>query len=633
MSRPLRLLIVGSSDQDVRILLHALEQAGFLPLVERPANLHALRHTLQENWWDVIIADAESAQLGAEQALRLATEFGLDTPLLAISQQGDSGKAEYLMRLGARDFFVANQLTRMGQVIERELREIAFRQKLRECMGLLNRTSDACVVTDLECQITYWNHSAAELYGWNAEEVAGRNFIQLLHHEGDGRPHEASQEAFRTGEWSGELNQLTKHGLRVLTISRWTLLRDARQKPRNILVVNSDITRQKQLEAQFLRSQRMESLGTLASGIAHDLNNVLAPILMSIQFLRDTVADDASRTMLATLETSAQRGADIIKQVLTFARGMEGDRIALQPKYLLKEMAKIIQETFPKTITVKTEYTNDLWSVMGDATQLHQVLMNLCVNARDAMTGGGQLTLTAENVTLDESFANMIHDAKPGPYLVLCVADTGPGIAPVILDKIFDPFFTTKALGKGTGLGLATALGIVKSHGGFLQVKSEVGRGAQFRVYLPATFSQGTSYAPSEVTTVPRGSGQLILVVEDELSVREVTRRTLENNGYRVITAGDGTEALALFVQNAREVNAVLTDMVMPFMDGAATIRALRKINAKVPIIAASGMMSHRQEAEATGANVQAFLSKPFTAEQLLKCLNQAFNEPEPTGA
>ena len=606
-------------------MLQGLEQAGFLPLVERPAHLPALRHTLQENCWDLIIADTEAAPVGTEQVLKLTTEFGLDVPVLATSQTADPRTVEYLMRLGARDFFTAGQFARLGPVVERELRETATRQRLRECSGLLNRTSDACVITDLEGQITYWNRSAAELFGWNAEEVQGRNFIQLLHHEGDSKPHEASQETFRTGEWNGELNQVTKNGLRVLTISRWTLLRDSRQKPRNILVVNSDITRQKQLEAQFLRSQRMESLGTLASGIAHDLNNVLAPILMSIQFLRDTVADEASRTMLATLETSAQRGADIIKQVLTFARGMEGERIALQPKYLLKEMAKIVQETFPKTITVRTDYPRDLWAVTGDATQLHQVLMNLCVNARDAMTGGGQLTLSAENVTLDESFANMIHDAKPGPYLILCVADTGPGIAPAILDKIFDPFFTTKALGKGTGLGLATALGIVKSHGGFLQVKSEVGRGAQFRVYLPATFAEGTTAAPSQAISVPRGLGQLILVVEDELSVREVTRRTLENNGYRVLTASDGTEALALFVQHARDVNAVLTDMVMPFMDGAATIRALRRINATVPIIAASGMMSHRQEAEATGANVQAFLSKPFTAEQLLKCLHQAF--------
>ena len=625
MSRPLRLLIIGSSDQEIRLLLQGLEQAGFLPLVERPANIAALRHTLQENCWDLIISDTEAAPIGTEQVLKLTTEFGLDVPVLATSQTAELRTVEYLMRLGARDFFTAGQFARLGPVVERELRETATRQRLREYSGLLNRTSDACVITDLEGQITYWNRSAAELFGWNAEEVQGRNFIQLLHHEGDSKPHEASQETFRTGEWNGELNQVTKSGLRVLTISRWTLLRDSRQKPRNILVVNSDITRQKQLEAQFLRSQRMESLGTLASGIAHDLNNVLAPILMSIQFLRDTVADEASRTMLATLETSAQRGADIIKQVLTFARGMEGERIALQPKYLLKEMAKIVQETFPKTITVRTDYPRDLWAVTGDATQLHQVLMNLCVNARDAMTGGGQLTLSAENVTLDESFANMIHDAKPGPYLILCVADTGPGIAPAILDKIFDPFFTTKALGKGTGLGLATALGIVKSHGGFLQVKSEVGRGAQFRVYLPATFAEGTTAAPSQAISVPRGLGQLILVVEDELSVREVTRRTLENNGYRVLTASDGTEALALFVQHARDVNAVLTDMVMPFMDGAATIRALRRINATVPIIAASGMMSHRQEAEATGANVQAFLSKPFTAEQLLKCLHQAF--------
>jgi two-component system cell cycle sensor histidine kinase/response regulator CckA len=312
-----------------------------------------------------------------------------------------------------------------------------------------------------------------------------------------------------------------------------------------------------------------------------------------------------------------------VKQVLTFARGIEGERILLQPKHLLKEMVKIAQETFPKDIEVTAQYAPRLWVIKGDPTQLHQVLLNLCLNARDAMPDGGKLSLIAENIDLDSYYAQMTPDAKAGPYVVLTVTDTGHGIPDELLDKIFEPFFTTKAVGKGTGLGLATALGIVKSHGGFMHVYSVRGKGSQFKVHLPATRTDQADAAQIIPVAPPRGQGELVLVVDDEAPIRQITCRTLKENGYQVITANDGAEAVAVYAQNAAKIIVVLTDMIMPFMDGAATIRALHRINPEVRIIVASGMLTHKREAEAIGPGVRAFLSKPFTAEKLVSCLHE----------
>jgi nitrogen-specific signal transduction histidine kinase/ActR/RegA family two-component response regulator len=391
-----------------------------------------------------------------------------------------------------------------------------------------------------------------------------------------------------------------------------------------MLVVNTDLTEQKRWEARFLRSQRMESLGTLASGIAHDLNNVLAPILMAVHFLEDSVQDESSRTMLSTLEKSALRGADIIKQVLTFARGIEGERCILDVRFLIKDMAKIIEETFPKSIVARVNCPASLWPVQADATQLNQVLMNLCINARDSMGDGGQLSILAENVQLDEYYSRMSPEAKPGPYVVITVSDTGPGIPAGIMDKIFDPFFTTKEVGKGTGLGLSTALGIVKSHDGFIHVFSESGKGAHFKVFLPAQVG-AEPLAPLDEKARPlRGTNELIMIVEDEEAIRQITKKTLEIHGYRVLSACDGTEALALYVQNSDDIKLVFTDMLMPYMDGLATIRALRKIEPKLKIIATSGMITYKGELEAAGIEVLDFLPKPFTADQLLRMLRDA---------
>ncbi|MBD2302655.1 response regulator [Nostoc sp. FACHB-190] len=359
---------------------------------------------------------------------------------------------------------------------------------------------------------------------------------------------------------------------------------------------------------------------TCTSGIAHDLNNVLAPILMTAQLLEVQLQDERSRRLLPILITNAKRGANLVKQVLSFTRGMEGERTLVQFKHLIIEIQQIIKETFPKTIEITTLLAQNLWVISGDATQLHQVLMNLCVNARDAMPNGGILKITAENFVVDENYANMHLDSKIGPYIVISVIDTGLGIPTEILDRIFEPFFTTKELGKGTGLGLSTVLGIVKNHGGFINVHSEAGQGSQFKIYLPA---QEITETVEEVEAVfPGGNGELILIVDDEAAIRDITKTSLESYNYKAITASDGIEAIALYAEHRDEISLVLTDMLMPSMDGLTTIRTLQKINPEVKIIAISGLVSSDKVNAAYNMGIQAFLSKPYTANQLLEAIS-----------
>jgi CheY-like chemotaxis protein len=365
----------------------------------------------------------------------------------------------------------------------------------------------------------------------------------------------------------------------------------------------------------------MESIGTLAGGIAHDLNNVLAPILMSLQVLGDDLKEGSSRQMLATIETSARRGAELVKQVLGFARGLEGERVHLQLKHIIKDLVNVLRETLPKSITLKHDLSPDLWTVSADPTQIHQVLMNICVNARDAMLNGGTMKIAAQNIRLDENYARMNPDAKSGGYVLLTVEDTGTGMSEETKVRIFDPFFTTKAIGHGTGLGLSTAMSIAQSHGGFLNVYSELGRVSKFSIYLPAAGTESEAVIAQRDSQYPRGAGELVLIVDDEQSILQITAATLEKFGYTTATATDGAEGLAVFAERKNDVAAVLTDISMPLMDGPAMIRALRKIKPETPILAMSGLMNPDQSSELEILKVDGFLTKPFTAEKLLTSL------------
>lgn len=509
----------------------------------------------------------------------------------------------------------------MTDITERKQAEL----QLAEQAALIDQATDAILVRDLDNKILFWNHRAEVIYGWSRQEAIGSSVATLLY--SDTTPLEESTKAvLRNGEWSGELQHLTQAGKVITVFCRWVLLRDSHGDPKSILAINSDITERKRLEQQLMRTQRMESIGTLAGGIAHDLNNILAPILMSADLLKDDLRSPESRAILDTLVTSASRGADLIKQVLGFARGIDGKPLLIDIGNTVHEIQKIIQDTFPRNIDLRVEKPTDLWRINADPTQLHQVVMNLCVNARDAMPGGGVLKVGVDNIIVDDVFAGMDLQAKPGPYICIRVSDTGIGMPRDIQEKIFEPFFTTKELGKGTGLGLSTTFTIVKNHGGFVNVYSEPGKGTKFKVYLPACVGVSNSKDLNDdipaATAAPLGAGELILLVDDEAAVREITRKALERFGYQVITANNGAEGVSAYLQNRDKIDVVLTDMSMPVMDGPAMIVALKSIDPGVKIIGSSGLASNGDVAKALGAGVEHFVPKPYTAETLLKTLH-----------
>jgi len=409
--------------------------------------------------------------------------------------------------------------------------------------------------------------------------------------------------------------------------SRGRLVRDPAGRPARINGILWDITERRKLEAQFLRVQRMEAIGTLAGGVAHDLNNVLAPIMMACELLKPDERDKDQPRLLEIIRVSTKRGAGLVKQILSFARGLDSQRVELQPARLIEELQHILRETFPKSIRFQTELAPNLWTLAADAIQIDQVLLNLCINARDAMPNGGTLTITAQNVTLGEDCPALNPEAKPGDYVMISIADTGTGIPAEIRAKIFSPFFTTKEAGKGTGLGLSTALGIVKNHAGFLNLHSETGKGSVFKVYLPASPPAKAADQQGGKPQSHRGNGELILVVDDEASFRAITKQTLEAWGYRVITAGNGAKAITLYAQHQQECAAVLMDMVMPVTDGLAAIQTLAQMNPQVKIIAASGFIAEGAVAKAKSKAVKKFLLKPYTPARLLKAVHEVIHE------
>lgn len=502
----------------------------------------------------------------------------------------------------------------------------SLEQKIGDQAMLLDVASDAIYVRDNQNRIVYWNRGAERLYGWSAAAAIGQDATRLLYKDpAQVRP--ILEIVYAKGDWQGEVQKLTQSGKEVAVNARLTLVRDEAGQPKSILTVDTDITEKKQLEAQFLRAQRLESLGTLASGIAHDLNNIFTPILVVAQLLpiKFPALDEQHRQMLTLLEENAKRGVDLIKQILAFARGAEGKRTVLQPGHILAEIAKIARQTFPKTIEVQTHFsTQDLSQISADPTQLHQVLINLCVNARDAMPNGGILTIAACNCSFDEAYAQMNLEAKPENYVMVTVGDTGIGILPENLDRIFDPFFTTKEPGQGTGLGLSTVLGIVRSHGGFVQVQSKVGKGTQFKVYLPEV--KGDTPRSSAITSVQTGHNELILIVDDEPTIGQITKTSLEENGYRALVAHDGLEAIALYARHDKEISVILMDIVMPSVNGIVAARAIQKINPQARIIAVSGLESNFNVATLAEVNIAAFLAKPYTVNELLNALQQAIS-------
>jgi PAS domain S-box-containing protein len=505
----------------------------------------------------------------------------------------------------------------------------AAERQIREQADLLNHANDAIIVTDLEGRVIFWNRGAEKLYGWSAAEAMGQISPALFGPDNVAALTGPLATVARTGEWRGELRLHHRSGRPIVVKSNFTLIRDDQGRPKARFGISSDITANRQLEEQFFRAQRLESIGLLAAGIAHDLNNVLAPILMGAPMLRLRTKDPMDIKLLGSMEKSAERGASLVRQILGFAHGVGGQPQPVQLKHLARDIIAVIEETFPKSITFEHNLPSDLWIISANPTQMHQVLLNLCVNARDAMPQGGTLRLQVKNTVLDERAAAAMKGAQPGSYVVLEISDTGTGIAPDLLEHIWEPFFTTKAANHGTGLGLSTVRGIVEKHSGFITLQTAVGRGTTFQVYLPASETSVGPLSNSPLPSIPRGHGELILIVDDEADIREVVSATLISHGYRVLVAVDGLEAVALFAPRSAEIKLVITDLHMPGLEGGTLAIVLRRLDPGVRLLAMSGLSAGRSRtAPLPGIFGDAFMKKPFTMETLLKTVHQQLPEP-----
>ena len=618
----IKVLLIEDNPGDARLLQELLKEVTSVQFyIEQADCLSQGLQSLIEQTFDVILLDLSLPDSQDLETFVKLHRQAMAVPIVVVTGLDDETLAVRAVQMGAQDYLVKGKVS--SDLLARSIRYAIERkrteQQIREQAALLNIATDAILVRDLQSKILFWNQGAERLYGWKAEEALGQDASKLLYKSDSSQFQKAYRCLIAEGEWYGEIDQVTKAGKAVLVASRWTLMRDEDAKPKSILVVSTDITEKKQLEAQFLRIQRMESIGTLASGIAHDLNNILTPILATAQLLKIRLVQEDERTqrMLEIVEVNTKRGAALIKQVLSFARGVEGKQTILQIKHLIREIQQIAEETFPRSIEVYNYTSPNLWTITGNVTQLHQVLMNLCVNARDAMPNGGKLSISAENFVVDENYARMNLDAKVGSYIVVTLTDTGTGIPAEMVDRIFEPFFTTKEVGKGTGLGLSTVIGIVKSHGGFINVTSVMGEGTEFKVFLPA--AKNSEIFEEQAIEIPTGQGELVLIVDDEAAICEASRTLLETYSYRVLTATNGIEAIALYVQHQHDISVVIVDLMMPMMDGTTMIRTLQEINSKVKIIAVSGLAPSKQILAETPTQI--FLSKPYSPQDFLRAV------------
>ena len=495
--------------------------------------------------------------------------------------------------------------------------------KIQQLSKAIEQTSASIVITDISGIIEYVNTAFTQTSGYSKEEVIGKKPSVLKSGHTTNDVYGNLWKTITAGkEWSGEFHNRKKDGSLYWESVIIAPVKNDEGTIINFIAVKDEITERKKMQSQLLRAQRLESIGTLAGGIAHDLNNILGPILLSIQVLRTKLNDASMQNLIDTIESASIRGKNIVAQVLAFARGSDSTPILIQVRHIVKEVEDVIKQTFPKDIDIQSYLPKDLWTINADPTQIHQILLNLCVNARDAMPHGGRLTVNVKNIVIDESLALRYAEARCGRYLEIEVRDTGTGMPPDIQQKIFDPFFTTKAPGKGTGLGLSTVYTIVKHHHGFISMNSIVGEGTVFQIYIPASSEVATTTVPSLPESIPQGNKESILVVDDEVAIQQICEETLRFYNYDVITANNGAECISKFIQKGMKCTVVLMDMMMPVMGGKTAGAAIRKIDPNIRIVGMSGLMTETLD-ENDERIFDHFLRKPFTGKELMDALQK----------
>jgi two-component system, cell cycle sensor histidine kinase and response regulator CckA len=637
----MRILHVEDSPLDAELTRVQLE--GELPgtVVVAVTNQSDYVRELKKGGFDLVLSDFGLVEFDGFEALALAQQHAPGVPFVFLSGTIGEELAIEIMRVGAQDYILKDRPWRLAAAIRRAVDEAAERQQRQAAeqahgrlVAMLENTPDFVAMAAPDEQLQYVNRAGRQLIGLPAEApLPPRMFSDLF------MPKSASTlrrdllpRLLRDGTWVGELALRGPEGQSIPVSG---VLLAHRRSDGSIEYISSmlrDLTAQKILEEKFLRAQRLESIGMLATGIAHDLNNVLAPVLLGVTMLRERGLDEDVMKVLGSLERSAERGAALVRQILGFAHGIGGEQRVFEIRHLLRDVAGVARETFPRNIRVEQEVERHLWPILANPTQVHQVLLNLVVNARDAMPDGGTLSLRAENRVVDEAVAAGIPGSRPGSFLVVHVSDTGTGIAPDVLARMWEPFFTTKEAGKGTGLGLPTVRGIVEDHGGFIHIETTPGRGTAFNIYFPAAEDAAELDEPTDPVAVPRGNNELILLVDDEAHVRDLATSILTHHGYRVLAARDGVEAVAQFAPRSDEIRVIVTDLQMPNLDGAALAAVIRRLNPQAKLIAASGMSGvTAAQGHPLARMADAFLPKPFRADALLGSVHRLLH-PEANG-
>lgn len=583
-----------------------------LDATQPPPNLNQLEHYCTAESWQTLNANLQHL---------LATGEARETEMEIIRADGSR---RWLLVRGEAGHDANQRIVSVHGMAQDITTLKATASRLRLQSAALEATANAVIITSATGEISWVNPAFTRFTGYSADEVVGRNPRFL---KSGSQPSEFYGGMWRrilAGQsWSGELVNQRKDGRRITVESTITPVRDEAGAITHFVAVQQDITERKLLEHQVYESQRLESIGLLASGIAHDLNNIIAPISLSMELLRTKYPHE--QRSLQVVEQCARRGADIVRQVLAFSRGMDGTRMPLPLSRLVKEMVHLMSETLPRNIELTSDLVAQQERVRVDPTQIHQVLLNLAVNARDAMPNGGRLGFRLTTATLDEAAAHLIVGAQPGQYVLLEVSDSGTGISPEILPRIFEPFFSTKPRGQGTGLGLSTVHGIVRSHGGFIQVDSRVGVGTTFRVYLPVDIQPEAADHRQSNHPFVAGKGRYILVADDEETIRNVTQEVLERRGFVTLLAADGEQAVELFRSNRGRIKAALLDRMMPGLSGENVAEMIHRLEPSLPIILCTGLVAEgdvaEQEAKLKPVGIAALLGKPFTEERLLRVL------------
>lgn len=627
----IKILHIEDNPLDAELVHNHLKRAQIDFEATRVENRNEFIEALYKDNWDLIFADRSTPTFDGVDALSIAHDIKPKVPFIFVSGTLDEELAIQSLKNGATDYVLKHRLSRLVPAVERAIHErnqrleIEAAEKILSIQAeLLDRANDAIVIRDLNNQIQYWNQGAENLFGYNKQEALGKDIQSLLEPEARIAVDEISKVFLKEGRWEGEIIYHHKDGRPLTVSSGWTLQKDEDGRPIASLEIDTDITQKKLLEQQLFQSQKLESLGTLAGGVAHDFNNILTIIIGYTSLLQnsETPPKDWVETV-ATIGQAAERGAGLVRQLLTFARRNDSVLRPVNLNALVADLAKMLEMTFPKSIEIRTETSDIAGSLIADINQVHQALLNLCVNARDAMPDGGTLILRTQEV-LGAFWISRYPEATEERYILIEIADTGTGMDSATASRIFEPFFTTKEVGKGTGLGLAVVYGVMKDHRGFVAVESKIGQGTVFRLFFPVsgTTQKQDPFLPLSASATG-GQGETILIVEDEEVLLSLLKSLLEAKGYKTMVAVDGQEGFEIFKTRAPEIDLIISDMGLPKLSGLQMFKKIKEITPDVRMILCSGFLEPSIKSELLKSGIKSVLHKPFQPQEVLQKIRE----------